>query len=356
MLNLNIKTGLRFLSVACLLAVSSVSQAQIAAISDDFEGYGTAGVPVPADFTPWGGFSDNCGFPGGYSFVPSTTGPGISALSYDGIDNQYFNVYAQYENAPCHSGGGPNAQENISVFRALSFTSADTASGDTWVFTFEYREADIPPAGATEVGAFLRVFDPVYNVLYEAVLDTSGSSAWQTGKLLVTLDPAWVSGSVQIGFNNSVGQYEDSGMFYDDVDFSKALAADVDIITRNNGFLHFNHNGDGSNQDDTVPVVVLGSMMSAGDPIDLDTDDIDVATLRFGPGMAAHSALTPLFNRNEDNDGIDDARFRFKMSDVGYDKLACTETSGTITGELATTGETFVGSDTFLPKCNAGCH
>jgi len=349
---------LKYLSAACLLlAISSVSQAQIVAISDDFEGYGTAGIPVPADFAPWGGWSDNCGFPGGYGFVPSTTGPGISALSYNGTDNQYINIFAQYENTPCHSGGGPNTQENISVFRAMSFTGADTASGETWVFSFNYRESDVPPAGATEVGAFLRVFDPIYNLLYEAALDTSGSSAWQAGKLLVTLDPTWVNGSIQIGFNNSVGQYEDSGMFYDDVDFSKALAADVDIIARNNDtVLHLNHDGSGSNQNDRVNVAVLGSMMSAGDPIDLDTDDIDVATLRFGPAMAAHSSLAPLFNRNEDNDGIDDARFRFMMSDVGFDKVACTETSATITGALATTGETFAGSDTFTPKCNAGCH
>ena len=94
--------------------------------------------------------------------------------------------------------------------------------------------------------------------------------------------------------------------------------------------------------------------MLVGDPVDLDTDLIDPATLKFGPGLASPSH-PPLFNRDEDSDGIDDARFRFLMSDIAFDKVTCADTSGTLVGEL-TTGVTFAGSDSFISDCNAACH
>ena len=131
MSNRNLTTRFQVLIAACLLAISSVSQAAITAFTDDFESYGTAGVPSAPDFFPWKGFSDNCGFVGGYAFIPSTSGPGIAALGYNGTDNQYMNFFAQYENAPCHTGLGPNPQEAISVFRDMPFDATDTANGDT---------------------------------------------------------------------------------------------------------------------------------------------------------------------------------------------------------------------------------
>jgi hypothetical protein len=86
------------------------------------------------------------------------------------------------------------------------------------------------------------------------------------------------------------------------------------------------------------------------------TASIDPTTLKFGPGLASHSPNhSPLFNRDEDSDGIDDARFRFLMSDAAFDKVTCSDDTGTLTGEL-TTGETFIGEGTFISKCNAGCH
>ena len=104
---------------------------------------------------------------------------------------------------------------------------------------------------------------------------------------------------------------------------------------------------------DVIPVVVFGASRLVGDPEDLDTDLIDPASLSFGPGMAGQSSSHgPLFGRNEDADGLDDARFRFLMSDVGF---TCSDFTGTLTGEL-TSGQTFQGSDTFVTNCNAGCH
>lgn len=201
----------------CLLATAQVSNAAISSYSDDFQGYGAATL-----FTPWEGFSDNCGFPGGYSFGPSTSGPQITALANDGAGNDYLNFYANYDNGTCQSGAGPNPVENISVFINQSFTGADTASGDTWIFTFDYREADSPfnPAGNTEVGAFIRVFDGAFNLLATDTLDTSGSQLWQTGQLQITLDSGWTEGFFQIGFNNAVSGFDSSGMYYDNVNLN----------------------------------------------------------------------------------------------------------------------------------------
>ena len=87
------KISLTAVAITSALAVSSVSHAALSSYSDDFQGYGAA-----AFFTPWGGFSDNAGFPGGYGFTPSTSGPQITALANDGAGNDYMNMYANYDN------------------------------------------------------------------------------------------------------------------------------------------------------------------------------------------------------------------------------------------------------------------
>ena len=69
--------------------------------------------------------------------------------------------------------------------------------------------------------------------------------------------------------------------------------------------------------------------------------------------MAGHSpSHPPLFNQDEDADGLEDARFRFLMSDAAF---SCTDSSGTLIGDL-TSGQTFIGFDTVVADCGAGCH
>jgi hypothetical protein len=217
MLNSKLTTSFKVLAATCLLSMSSFSHAAITSFSDDFQGYGAA-----LNFAPWECYSDNGGHPGGYGCGnPSTTGPQITALDNDGAGNDFINFYANYDNANVHQGLAPNPQEAISIFRNFSYDAADTAGGDTWIFDFDYRESSVPPSGSTEVGAFIRVFDQWWNVIAEETLDTSGSGAWQSGQLSVTLDPTWITaGAFQVGFNNLVGSYENSGMNYDNVSAS----------------------------------------------------------------------------------------------------------------------------------------
>jgi hypothetical protein len=221
------KTGLTTLAMTSALMVSSVSHGAIVSFSDDFQG----SYPNPPGFTNWSVFSDNGGFPGGY-FIPaaSSTGPQISALADDGAGNQYLNFYANYDNFNVHNREicnpcSPNLQEAISIFHEFTFTSADTAAGDTWVFDFDYsRNPASAPSGDTQVGAFIRVFDPVFNLLDEQTLNTIGAGdTFQSGQLSVTLNPLWTEGKIQIGFNNLVGNYDGSGMFYDNINFQQAV-------------------------------------------------------------------------------------------------------------------------------------
>ena len=361
---------IKALSAAGLLAASSMSVAQIVPYADDFEGYGADGTPSAADFTPWVGYSDNGGFPGGYTFNPSTTGPQISALGYNGDDNQYWVTYANYDNQNVHDRAGcgalsagcsPNVQEQLSLYIQQPFTGADTASGDTWVYTFNYALSDTaPPAGSSEVGAFIRVFDPIFNLLSETTFDTEAdaSLAFQQGRIFVTLDPNWVEGNIQFGFYNWAQEYENSGMFYDDVAWEQADPAVISVRQPNFGtVLHPEHDGRFLNiaaiVDDENVVRIFGQSTSAGDAFDFDASNVDFSTLRFGPAQGAVNPLATNSYGDEDSDGITDAKARFLQSDID---IGCTDTSATVVGSL-TTGETFAGTAAgFSTDCNAQCH
>ena len=138
---------------------------------------------------------------------------------------------------------------------------------------------------------------------------------------------------------------------------SAPITAEIDIEPN---VLHPHHDGRmltlGSLPDDVIEVVVFGASTAAGDTDDLDTDLIDPATLRFGPGEGEVSVGLPQeFNIDVDSDGLDDARFRFQMSDAAFDSIACTDDSGTLVGDL-TSGDTFTGTGSFTSDCGAQCH
>jgi len=232
------KAGLTALAITSAIAFSSASNAALTSFSDDFQGAG---------LDPYAVFSDNGGFTGGYFFAPpSTVGPQISALANDGNGNQYLNFYANYENANVHdrvncNPCSPNLQESISLFHEMSFTGADTASGDTWFFDFDYASNSAAPiTGNTQVSAFIRVFDPAFNLLSESVLDTSSvlvDDVFQAGQLSVTLNPFWTEGVIQIGFNNLTGNYDGSGRLYDNLNFAPAVPVPAAVWLFGSGLL-----------------------------------------------------------------------------------------------------------------------
>jgi hypothetical protein len=121
--------------------------------------------------------------------------------------------------------------------------------------------------------------------------------------------------------------------------------------------LHPHHDGSPSaiaGLDDLIPVIILGSSISAGDPINLNTDNINPSTLRLGPLEGPiDPASTPQFNIDHDGDGIDDARFEFLTSTTGFGCAASNDV--TVEGEM-TNGNVFTGTEAVVTDCDATCH
>jgi hypothetical protein len=234
----------------------------------------------------------------------------------------------------------------VSNYGATPVNSADVSSGATQFIDF-----------FVSINGFFTYFDLPLNtpiglyLQWNAQLTTGGPdptfadiTAHLGGSSLFVLPPDLTVNAESIGLvDNS---------------FVTQVPAVVDI---ENTFLHPHHDGSGDTAvsallNDPIPVVVLGSSTAVGDPADLDTDNIDPASLQFGPGLGGISpSHPPEFNLDVDSDGLDDARFTFLMGDAAFDKVTCTDSSGTLTGDL-TTGEAFEGSDTFTSDCNASCH
>jgi hypothetical protein len=176
-----------------------------------------------------------------------------------------------------------------------------------------------------------------------------------------TVDLLTGFGGTSCGFNEcgSLEITEEDGVYYMAGAVTSNIApvdVDIDIQPGQAGNVVHPHHNDVNvvpYLDDVIGVGVLGSMIVAGDPVDFDTDDIDPATLAFGPGAGGTDPGTPpQFNQNLDADGIDDAVFGFLTSDAG---ISCGETSATLTGST-TGGQAFQGSDTIQTQCNAQCH
>ena len=188
-------------------------------------------------------------------------------------------------------------------------------------------------------------FVPDNSYLYGGnnVLDTLPTSQGGNGQLLDVVIAIISNAGTVASFRTDYWLFENQ---------NATITAVVDV---EGGALHPHHNDENVSPylDDVIPVVVFGASTLVGDPEDLDTDLIDAATVKFGPGMSGISpSHPPQYDLDVDSDGIEDARFQFLMSDSGF---TCSDDSGTLVGDL-TTGEAFEGSDSFDSDCNGQCH
>lgn len=219
-------SNLLFVAMA-VLAFTSSSNAQLTEYRQDFDDLVPSGDVLELD--GWEFFSDNGDATFtlniGYGGPAPGEGPQISALASDDAGNQFINVYANYDNNALHDD--PSKNESVSVFQSQNFTPEEAAAGATWTFNFDFAsnpEASL--SGTTTTGAFIRVFDSSFNLLDEqALATTSATTEFTSGTLSQTLNPVWEDGGIiQFGFNNRVGRYEGSGIFYDNLSFSDAAA------------------------------------------------------------------------------------------------------------------------------------
>ena len=248
--------------IAVLVATSSAN-AQLSSYSQNFDAL-TPSPTVLAD-DGWTFFSDNAGL-GAYFDVAPGEGPQISALASDDAGNQYINFYANYDNETVHTT--PSLNEAISLFQSQNFTGAEAAEGATWTFNFDFAaNPEALLSGTTTTGAFIRVFDGAFNLLDEQALDTTGATTtFTTGTLSQTLNPLWEDGgTIQFGFNNLVGRFEGSGIFYDNLSFVDAASAPVG---------DFDVDGDVDCDDLDSYIGNLGSPASGLEQLDLNGDNM----------------------------------------------------------------------------------
>lgn len=189
-------------------------------------------------------------------------------------------------------------------------------------------------------------------------------------------------GRLQPGFYVDPGDpaYTESSVIFDidDVQIlgSPSVTAVVDAITsggqQGHGHphrtIHPHHDGGPDaidDLDDTVRLMVFGASKGAGDPEDLDTDDIITSSVRIGRLGGTNISGEEIYNLDHDSDGLDDVEFAALTGDAfaraERSRGSCQASWAwpdkvEFRGEL-TTGEVVAGEDTVISvNCNAQCH
>lgn len=92
-----------------------------------------------------------------------------------------------------------------------------------------------------------------------------------------------------------------------------------------------------------IPVAVLSTQVSHGEPVDFDATTIDPTTVRFGPGLASPRSGGHV--EDVDGDGDLDMVFQFDTQASG---IGCSDTEAKLTGKT-TSGVQFEGTDAIRP-------
>jgi hypothetical protein len=213
--------------IACLFAAPS-SWAALTTYNQDFEGLNQASSTALSDDGWLVGanvFDSGGNYLYGYFSFPAPNG----GAAFSGIDigqgglpqgAQQLITYSDYNNADHAAGNLIQA----SIFKEQVIGAGDL--GSTSVFSFDSKQGNI--GGSTTAEAFVQVLDSVggsYATLGSAVLDTTSIGAnWAEGLALnLLIDGSWDGQLLQFGFRNTASNYDDSGVFYDNI----ALSASV---------------------------------------------------------------------------------------------------------------------------------
>jgi hypothetical protein len=159
-----------------------------------YYGYG----PFPAP-NPGGGFS---------ALVSGQGGPAQGA--------QQLSVYSDYNNGD-HANG--NWVES-NVYEEQTVGAADV--GSKWTFKFDAKLGNL--SGGTTALAFIKTLNPAagYAMTNFLTVDlTTIPASWGTFSISINIDPSLVGQLLQFGFANTATHYEGSGVFYDNVSFTR---------------------------------------------------------------------------------------------------------------------------------------
>lgn len=233
------KTGLiagLLVSFMTWLLVAPASWGAVTPYSQDFEGLdagdefalglvGGDGYRVFADV-----WLDEVGGTFLYNYGPFTAPNGTGGFSeIAGGEGgaaqgaQYLNVFSDYLNGD-HGNG---FAINTSVFQEYTIEAGDI--GTEWILTGDYKSpsqdgiAD-PESNAT-ASIFIVTLDPSagFSRTNDVRLDVTGASPseWAAFSLSLALsDPALEGQILQFGFNTTATNFEDSGVYYDNLNFA----------------------------------------------------------------------------------------------------------------------------------------
>ena len=224
---------------AALLAFSSVGWAQLSPYSEDFEGLGVAdpGALSGAGWLAFGSvFDGGGGFKFGYGpFGAPNGGPGFSAIATgEGGASQGAQQLVAYNDYNCcgagttdegHFNGTDLVESNI--FQEQTIGPGDI--GSVWSFSFDAKRGDI--GGATTAVAFIKTLDPNagFSLTNFLTVDaTALDTNWQRYEIVISLADGALDGQIlQIGFASTASNFDPSGNFYDNIDFSQVAAEDL---------------------------------------------------------------------------------------------------------------------------------
>lgn len=277
------------LTVALVFLAPSVSWADLAPYSQDFEGLdqadpaalGNDPAPFPHGWLVYGNvFGPDWGYWYGYGPFPAPNGtPGFSSIaSGEGgpaQGDQQLVVYNDYNNGNHRDGSNGIIEAN--VFQEQTIGAADI--GSTWRFEFDAKRGDI--AGSSMAGAFFKTLNPAagYALTNYIPIDLTGIPAtWGSYSLEIFIDPSLQGQLLQFGFINWASNDQASGIFYDNVAFGLApLGVSLDIKP-----------GSCPNPINTMsPGVLPAALLGTGD---LDVYNIDVTSLRLEGVAPVHAS------------------------------------------------------------------
>ena len=292
------------------------------------------------------------------------------------------------------SGGNFGGYINFRCAVAPSQLPSQNCSGGNFVgdyyFTegvqelrFWFRHNSTKPGGLAPT---IRVATPANTPGGSALFSAIPANTWT--QFTVLIDPQWSGwdanwgslvpsatavlgnvGRLQPGYwidpNDPV--YTESNVTFDfdnvSIRGSTSISAEVGYQGyQGTDVMHPHHYGQflnvGSLVDDPHRVIVYGQSTAAGDPVDLDTNDIVASTVRIGRLGGIQAGPAPVFGLDDDSDGEDDAEFGTlnSLADTTCEPAWAQSNDVPFRAELST-GEIVTGIDTtFTKDCDAQCH
>jgi hypothetical protein len=199
----------------------SLNKAQANALSND-------GWKVGANV-----FDSNGNFVYNYFAFPAPNGGGAFSAIADGAAGpaqgvQYLNIYSDYNNGDhAYNVGGVRRYIDALVFQERTIGAGNVGAGKSLAFSFDYlKNGAGGNNGDSKTYAFIKVLkasDLSFALLGSVEFETTNASdtTWASHAMsLAATDSSWAGELVQFGFRSYATNYNGTGRFYDNLNFS----------------------------------------------------------------------------------------------------------------------------------------